>query len=324
MKNFLQQYYNLTMSQQEYIAGKLGFKNDEYFYFIMTLDNNKGLFMEQALLANFLVDIGYLHMTTPLLNKYGDWITTYQGREYVVLYATYLSNNISSQESHSLAHFHEKNTIYPYEPQIASSYGKWKTLWIHKLTKYEELIKEEAQAYPTVFYDHVMDVFPYFIGLSENAIQYVQECEFEHRYHDVDQGTITFQRYRNQLSERVLWMNELFYDHPVRDIAEYIREKLLNIGEEGLKDCLTFLNEYTAVRPLSPFSYRMLIGRLLFPIHFFDFLEHVLMTKEPMKFYDQLLEVCEKQSLYEASIRNLFNQLTSEDKHLQIPMLQWL
>src|SRR5699024_7041486 len=103
-----------------------------------------------------------------------------------------------------LAAFHAIGSTYPFEPKKISSYGKWKELWINKLTVYETKAAQEAKKHPSAYYENVMNMLPYMIGMSENAIQYVQESEQDNRFHEHDQGTICFHRYTGQLLQPAL------------------------------------------------------------------------------------------------------------------------
>src|SRR5699024_5628412 len=98
-------------------------------------------------------------------------------------------------------------------------YGKWKQLWIDKLTSIEHSVFDEAQKYLNSYYDAVIDSLPYIIGISENAIQYLNETYYESNFDESDQGTITFLRYTDHLLQPIIWVNDLSYDHPTRDIA---------------------------------------------------------------------------------------------------------
>src|SRR5690625_7933125 len=99
-----------------------------------------------------------------------------------------------------------------------------------------------------------MNHLPYIIGVSENAIQYMQESEQERRYRDCDRGTIAFQRYQDQLLRQTIWSTDLVYDHPTRDIAEYISTKLL-LGEKWAVTVVWLcLEEYEAGQQLAAFS----------------------------------------------------------------------
>src|SRR5699024_2456921 len=90
------------------------------------------------------------------------------------------------------------------------------------------LIVQEAKSKTNSnYYRLLMDILPYIIGISENAIQYMQETTEDGRYHEGDQGTIAFQRYHHNLLEPIIWPHDLVYDHPTRDIAEFIRATLL-------------------------------------------------------------------------------------------------
>src|SRR5690625_2297393 len=103
-----------------------------------------------------------------------------------------------------------------------------------------------------------MDILPYIIGICENAIQYVNECNQESRYDQSDQGTITFQRYHDQLQRSIMWHTDLVYDHVARDLAEFIRYKLLYYEEQAFNDIYVFLITYQLIYHLSLFSLRLL------------------------------------------------------------------
>src|SRR5699024_12803798 len=56
--------------------------------------------------------------------------------------------------------------------------------------------------------------------------------------------SITFQRYQGNLSAPIIWASDLVYDHPTRDLAEYIRLKFL-LNEDGNKEeIIIFMEDY--------------------------------------------------------------------------------
>lgn len=143
-----------------------------------------------------------------------------------------------------------------------------------------------------------MDFMPYLSGISENAIQYMQESEYESRFHETDQGTITFRRYHGQFSRHHLWLTDFAYDHPARDLAEFIRNQLLQT-EDPMDGIQAFLEDYQQVRPLSVFSWRLLYARLLFPIHFFFLMSWNVDSREDLiVIATQLYMICRNGSQY--------------------------
>jgi len=230
-------------------------------------------------------------------------------------------NDLKQSHGALLAHFHDCTVHYMHEPQYISSYGKWKELWIHKLTKIEQHVYTEMNDHEDTFYNLVIDSLPYVIGISENAIQYMNETEAESLYNMNDRGTITFLRYDEQLLRPIIWLNDLFYDHPVRDIAEYIRKRLLK--EDSVQTIKQFLFHYETIRPLSKFSWRLLYARLLYPIHMLDFLELSFSSHSNQDCYTLYKDLLQKQTLYEKNLKRLFSSYMHHDNK-RIHMLQWM
>jgi spore coat protein YutH len=164
-------------------------------------------------------------------------------------------------------------------------------------------------------------VFPYLIGLSENAIQYLQESETDKRFHEGDQGVFAFRRYRHHLLEPVIWTDDLAYDHSSRDLAEFIRYKFLE-EELDMREISSFLKDYQEIRPLSVFSWRLLYARLVYPIHFFDFIETGFNNNDERK-HLELKQFLRKQEIYEERLGNLFESVNVDYKRYDLPVIKW-
>lgn len=324
MENLLKNFYTVQIKEKMIIDGKTGFKNDEYVYFTTTAENNKAIHMEQATLAYHLVELGYSNMAIPIPNIYGEWITSYKGAAYIVFRVSKFDQLEKNMHGMLLVSFHRSNTTYEFEPQSISSYGKWPMLWIEKLTHLEKKIFEEANEHPNTYYSLLLDILPYLIGISENAIQYIRESEQEIRYDRGDQGTVVFDRYNNQLLKPVIWPNELRFDHPSRDVAEHIRNHLIRKKSNKYEAVTLFIKEYEAIQPLSNFNRRLLYGRLLFPIHFFDLIERGFTIDDFDQQFNELTNLVENQAEYEKRLKHLFEEKGLKGKKFSIPMLQWL
>lgn len=320
-RNMLLTYYEIQTEDKRQINGKEGYKQSEYIYFIIPAENRETLYMEQAALAYYLTENQYDQTTVPIQNIHGDWFTSYQDRTYMVIRANQYSRESEVSPGETLAHFHQTGSRYPFEPQHVSSYGQWKQLWIHKLTQFEHSMEEEARRNPSPFNLMVMDSLPYMIGISENAIQFLQESEKDYRFHESDEGTIAFSRYINQLHQPFIWTHDLVYDHPVRDVAEAIRYSIThNDRKENIHQ---FLDDYQSVRPLSVFGWRLLYARLLFPIHFFDAV-YAPTSKDDEKRYTYFEKLIHHQDKYEKILRSFFADAGLEREELNIPALHWL
>ncbi|GAA0428693.1 spore coat-associated protein CotNH [Lentibacillus halophilus] len=325
MKDFLAMHYDIHAYEKIVVDGSEGLMDDNYVYFIISGNQREMIHMEQSALASYLYENDWHYMTIPVPNNQGGWMTAQDNHGYMVLRAEKPSGNIRGDQSDGtrLAMFHALGSTYDYEPQLISSYGQWKDLWIHKLTAFEEQINEKARDHPSAYYRDVMDIIPYVSGISENAIQYMEESEHETRFHDVDQGTIAFRRWYGSFNRHYVWMTELVYDHPARDLAEYIRRQLLQT-EDPMHHIRTFLDDYQQVRPLSVFSWRLLYARLLFPVHFFDVIERGL-TNTTSEYSDPAIQdLIRRQPIYERRLRTFFDHAGVSRKEWAIPVLHWL
>lgn len=323
MRDFLSANYDIQADTQTIWNGTEGLKDDNYIYFTISADQREIIHMEQAALAYFLHDNNYVQMTIPVPNSKGEWFTAYNGSHQMVLR---VKNNVPAKRfvhGEQLAAFHIAGSVYQYEPQTISSYGQWKRLWIDKLTAIEERVALEATGYSNAYYRLLRDFLPYLVGISENAIQYMQESESDPRFHEADQGTIVFRRYHGQFDHRFLWMTDLAYDHPTRDIAEYIRYKLLE-KDDPMDAIRTFLDDYQRVRPLSIFGWRLLYARLLYPIHLFDAIGYGFFTDRHELLYSELATMIERQSVYEKRLGLFFENAGINYEELEIPVLHWL
>ncbi|MGP4064709.1 hypothetical protein ACTWPF_07270 [Oceanobacillus sp. M65] len=322
METMLATHYNIQASEKVVLAGRDGYKQDEYVYFTISSDNREIIHMEQAALAYYLLENNYRHTAIPVANTNGDWFTVFQNNTYMVVMVEHLNNITRESNGRSLAAFHTIGTLYSFEPHQISCYGIWKKLWIDKLEAYEKNVPLAAKESPNDYFRMVMDTLPYIIGVSENAIQYLQESERENRFDTVDQGTISFQRYTNNLQKSVIWLDDFVFDHPVRDLAEYTRGMLLS--DAPSEDIVQFLHDYQAERPLSIFSWRLLYARLLYPVHFFDHFDSVMSGRtleDPFTAFSSLVTMQEE---YEKKMRDLYQWVGLDSTSLQIPVLHWL
>lgn len=324
MKDILTNDYAIHIREKMTVDGREGFKNAEYIYFTISSQNKEAIHMEQAALAYYLVENGYNHTAYPIQNVQGNWLTRSQENTYIVAKVNQLQETPLNKHGKILADFHQTNTAYHYEPENISSYGQWKQLWINKLTVFERQIVQEAKKRTNSYYRLLMDILPYIIGISENAIQYIQETTEDHRYHEGDQGTIAFKRYQNNLLKPVIWVDGLVYDHPTRDLAEFIRTKLFQSDEQSKTELTLFMNDYQSLRPLSIFSWRLLYARLVFPIPIFDLLEKGFIIQDDDRHYLEMIDLLEKQTIYEQNLSSFFQTMGVDHEALDIPVLQWL
>ena len=115
-----------------------------------------------------------------------------------------------------------------------------------------------------------IETFPYYMGLAENAIQYLTDTEIDDKPTQVDHGTLCHERFTHSVWKGPYFVKNPFewvFDHASRDLAEWIRERYFANIQTSQPDIKSFLTDYRSLATLSPFSWRLLYARLLFPLH---------------------------------------------------------
>ncbi|HHW37827.1 MAG TPA: spore coat protein YutH [Bacillales bacterium] len=231
-------------------------------------------------------------------------------------------------DGEDLARFHNMGRYYPYPPQTATRLGLWKTMWENRLDQLEEWWGQRIQGLPENHFEKLFfETFPYYLGISENAIQYVADCMWEDTRREAQLGTICYVKYKPQTdSETVIFPTDLIFDHSTRDLAEWIRTKYVNGAD--MQEISSFLNQYERIMPLSTVSCRLLFGRLLFPLSYFEAVEGYYSTaleKRKLRYEKQLFRVLEQAESYErflSTFSKKFGEVSS--RNLQIPEIEWL
>lgn len=231
-------------------------------------------------------------------------------------------------DGEDLARFHKMGRYYPYPPKKATRLGLWKTLWENRLDQLEEWWGRKIQGLPENRFEKLFfETFPYYLGVSENAIQYVADCMWEDTRKEAQMGTICYVKYKPQTDlEKVIFPTDLIYDHPTRDLAEWIRHKYVTGAD--MQEISSFLNRYEKIMPLTAVSYRLLFGRLLFPLSYFEAVEGYYSAsseKRKMRYEKQFLKVLDQAEDYERFLSAFSKNIGGvSERNLQIPKIEWL
>lgn len=326
MREIIQEQYQVELGEEFQYAGSRCFKGRDGLYIVIydpPITDEEAY--EQRSLCEYLSTQGFPQVAVPLFTKEGRLQTTVDTEAITLIYTTSL-NPVQEKQGVRLAQFHQLGNDYPYQPQQISRYGQWKKLWEDKMDAWTALYNQEWQDRPATTYQRLfIEIYPYLEGITENAIQYLQESEQDWRYDHTDQGTFTFQRLHPSMLTETIWPHTLLYDHPTRDIAEWMRYKLLSNGFEAFDDIKEFLDEYESTRPLSVFSWRIIYARLLLPVHLFDVLEGSLAKgeKRDRMAEQSLRDLIRYQETYEHILQRFFTELTLDVQRVNIPVIDW-
>jgi len=321
MMEMLETYYGIKGARHQPIRNIPSYIANNIHYLIITLNKSEEFNVEQAVLAYYLREQDTMHIGYPLQNIDEQFITQQGEKSYSVVRIDELQELNHRSEGEVLARFHLQHQSYPFEPRSISSYGQWKQLWIEKLSAYEHYLQETLKRKRTYFERTWMDIFPYIIGITENAIQYIGNIEKESIVDENDQTTITFERYTNQLIEPAMLYDELHVDHPMRDVAEWIRHQLLQEFTD-YAHILSFLQEYNQVKPISSFRWKLIYARLLYPAHLFDAMDEQRYQEEG-SIGENIVNMCVAQDRYEKRVNRLLHHMERNHLTNPIPMIQW-
>lgn len=314
--------------------------SDKEAYLVRPIDRNqKGSLGDKVAMAEWLVYYGEKNIASFVKNREGKrQLIPVDDKEAVVLH---ISSNIPSYGNvmaggqlsigKRLAQFHQLGRYY--KPENVKEFTPWKDRWERRLDQLENwfvhVLKKKKKS---PIDEEFCFTFPYFMGLTENAIQYLSDLVIDYPQAAVSQYlTICHTRFKESTwitvkegyPSQVKVPTDFFYDHFTRDIGEYIRYLWLEYGWTDVcrQEINQFLQEYETVYPLSSAEQMQLIGRLLFPSHYFDHIERYYETNDET-WIEPCLTVFNNTEMYENVVVYVAKQLQKKNEKLHLP--DWL
>ncbi len=234
-----------------------------------------------------------------------------------------------------LANFHERGKEYPAYSTESFLFGQWAELWMKRVeetkARYNQ-VKEKTEK--NDFDELFLTTFPYYEGLSENAIQYMVDHHIDNGPFSLSAPSICHDRFTEQswipLEEAESGFVKLptswVVDHPMRDLAEYIRSRIYDQDYRS-ESLLQFLDDYERISPITKESWRLLYGRLLFPVHYYEMIEaHYNNERDIGKelYMQRFFEYINAEDRNERFLRSFFPTIGLPVDQLNIPVVDWL
>lgn len=264
MKNTINYYYNLNPNKINQIFDYYYFYIDnELYYFNIYTKNIKDIeaiykFNQELIAKNVLVN-------EIINNRMGTVITYYNQIPYILS-----KINVNINKAIKLAEISYMSSIpisYPKELMRSN----WGNLWISKIDYLEYYHEQNYLKYPIL-----SSSFNYFIGLSENAISYLNQTISKLSPNDTDIGVI---------SHDVILLDDTVYslydssniiiDHKARDLAEYIKLSFFRDNYSIFDE----LDEYFKYHYFSFFGIQLVMARVLWPSFYFEVYDEILRGK---------------------------------------------
>ncbi|MCP8969780.1 spore coat putative kinase YutH [Ectobacillus ponti] len=294
-----------------------------------------GQFQEEELvemkhLSDFMLEQGDTNVAAFVPTLQGYYVSTIQEKNYCLLRGTRQADR-QIDEGSELALFHSRGRMYPSEISELRRIGEWRELWEKRLDQLERFWQSKVASHPSNQFEKLfIESFPYYLGMAENAIQYVVDTEIDDEPQLADAGTICYQRFTPLTlthTKRLKIPTEWIYDHPSRDMAEWIRHVYFEQGDDASESILAFLQNYEKINPLSAFGWRLLYARLLFPLHYFETVErYYLSGSDALReaYQDRLESFLDRYQQHRRFLGSFYDAIGLPAQRLGIREVDWL
>ena len=297
MKNFIKFFYNMKVTNTNFINNYYEFNHNNNYYRLYILNEEYNIYNYNNIYTINKELINNTLMSEVILNKDKNIITTYNNINYILLKINCnINKNITLEEIDYLSKTKIVNNIK----------SNWGLLWSKKIDYLENLISENGKKYP-----QVVNSFNYFVGMSENAISYYNNIEIDNNMmyyisHKVLRPTDKVDSLYNPLN--------IIYDYRVRDVAEYIKNSFWTDNHNIYNE----LNNYLYKNNLSLNEVKLLISRVLFPSFYFDLYEDIFNYNKDEKILNNIISRIDEYEEYLNSIIIYFKRFYPIDE------IEWL
>lgn len=305
MKETLEYYYNLDIDNLEELDGKYHFKiENQDFFFVFY---NRGLEeLEDIIGVCNEMFLKGINVHEVIRNRDNSFLTKVNEYNYILFKVNNLSEEYDIFDmvniSNKLVLNNNKSSLYR---------NNWGSLWSDKIDFFEYQVRELG-----VEKNVVKSSFSYYVGLSENAISYVNNAIL--KYGGVSSGRIVLSHRRVFYPNYKLnYMNSLsfVFDLEVRDVAEYLKSMFF---KKDIEYCLDELKSYLSIRKLNIYEYHMFYARLLYPSYYFDVYDSV-MNKNVNE--EELVKIVKRSNDYEKFLKKTYLEIS---KYVRLDKIDWI
>jgi len=332
MEHSIRHEFNLPAKKMVRIDQYQALAHNQMLYVIIPVQEEEQLeIIERYEMTKHLIQQGEMFVPTFYPSIDGRFIGGKEGNYYILLQVSTLKERNQRFLGKKLAKFHRRGTQLTSIPNALNRLGVWKDVWIKRLEQMESFWETLLHRHPSnSFEEALIEVFPYYLGLSENAIQYYVDTTIDETPQMLDRGTICHEQFNdNTWGEKWLWKNpfDWVFDHYSRDLAEWVRSAFLKNSHASPQMIHNMLKEYQSIIPITPFGWRILYSRLIFPIHFFQVVEEYYLAnseEEKNLLEKEFHQIVNESDLYERLLVNLFDYAEVPTRTYHIPTLHWV
>jgi spore coat protein YutH len=327
---WLEEFFGVQPERETTFGRYEGFISKGTIYVLAPL-NEKEQLLELKAIADHLIQKGDRHILSINKTKSGELWGEREGRQFCLLSCQLREKTNTQQVGRKLAKFHYRGLSIPFKVERTSRIGQWKQLWEKRLDQMEAVWHNKLSLSPeNEFERQFIESFPYYMGLTENAIQYLVDAEIDENPTQMDNGTVCHERFTNRTwGTEVTLKNPMdwVFDHRSRDLAEWTREVYFSSKHVHHQQVRKFYKDYQEISPLSPFGWRLLYARLLFPLHYFECIEEYYITQSEQDkniLEERLYKQLQNSDDYEKFLGEFFELAEAPIKKFRIPLVDWM
>lgn len=307
MKDLIKYIYNIEIEEEKiYNSGEnFEFKiNNSLFLLCLAVRNEKELSEIYQIISELKSRKIPVH--TLVLNRENKLISKIYDQNYILLK---IENNEQKEINIlDIMNFQESLLISKNKKHLYRN--NWGELWSKKIDFFEYQIHELGKNKKII-----LNSFSYYIGLAENAIEYVNNTNKKFQITTEESISLSHKRIEfPNLAKNYFNPLQFIFDLQVRDIAEYIKSAFFKSQDDAWIELKAFINR----KKRSAYEYQMFFARILYPSYYFDVYENVMNNKEKE---ESLLKYIEKVNDYEIFLKNVYREIRKI--HL-IDEIKWL
>ena len=264
MKNIINYYYNLNPNKINQIFDYYYFYINNELYFFKIFERNVDDTFDMYLLNQEMIKRNVL--VNEIVNNSINKVITYVNQIPYLLTKVYVNTNkpISLSEISFLS-----NIRCNYPKRLVKA--NWSNLWIKKIDFLEYHHEQNYQKYP-----FLSSSFNYFIGLSENAITYLNQTISFFKPEQCDSEVISHEMLLYDDTVYSLYdPQNIIIDHKARDLAEYIKISFFRDNYSIYDE----LDEYFQYNYFSEYGIHLLMARILYPSFYFEMYDDIINNK---------------------------------------------
>jgi spore coat protein YutH len=332
LQTMLEKQYGVKVSEQVKLDSYDALRGNGWLYLVSSPGNRaEEDITELERIAEHLRNYGDQNVPIFLPSKDGKLLINWENNQYCVLANRQTDKQLKQKMGRKLAKFHERGRMVPFQIERSSRIGQWKSLWEKRLEQMEHVWNGLLFHTPDDEFERMfIESFPYYLGLTENAIQYLVDAELDDEPTQSDHGTVCHERFcAHSWGVECIIKNpfDWVFDHRSRDLAEWSRERYFRNTQTYHSDLKQFFDEYQSIAKLSPFSWKLLYSRMLFPLHYFECIEdyYIHHSEQKRKILEERLSKILRQSgEYERFLGGFYQLVGAPIKKFNLMKPEWI